>query len=236
MGEGFASGLDGDLGLEDVLAGLDNQGVDAAVEQAAHLLEVGGEHDVVAELAEGDQLGSGADGAGDEAGPVGGAEGGGGFAGDLGGGEIEGIGVVLEAEFGEDDAVGAEGVGFDEVGADVEEVAVDAFDGVGAGLGDDFDAVFEAGVVAEGQVEGVDGGSHGAVADEDALAEGMEKAGVVLGHIDLCGRTLPARRRGRACDGTQSEYYKLFAKLGNPHGYWELRTHDDGHHRTVIPV
>ena len=151
--EGEAGGLDRDLGLEDVQAGLDQEDVNAAVEEAAGLLEVAGEEVVVADLAEGDQLGAGAERADGEAWVVRGGDRVHGVAGEAGGGDVEVVGSVGEAEFGEDDAIGAEGVGLDGVTADVEEAAVNLLDGVGAGLDEDFGAILEAAIVSQRQVE-----------------------------------------------------------------------------------
>lgn len=105
-----------------------------------------------------------------------------GAAGDFGGGEVELVVMVLEVEFGEYDAVCAEGVGFDGVASDVEEAFMDFLDGVWSGLVEYFGAVFESAVVVEREVKGMEAGAHGTVEDEDALVEQIEKPLSVFGH------------------------------------------------------
>ena len=173
---GVVTGGEGDLGLEEVLAGFDEEDVDAAFDEGLGLLDVGGEHSVVGDVAERGELGGGADGAGDEAGLVGGGVFGGDAAGEAGGGEVEFAGALGDAELGEDEGGGAEGVGLDDVGAGGEVAGVDFADDVGAGDGEDFAAVFEAGVVlVDGESVVLDGGAHGAVVDDDTALQEIEE-------------------------------------------------------------
>ncbi len=193
---GVVAGGEGDLGLEEVLRGFDEEDVDAAFDEGFGLLDVGKEHRVVADVAERRELGGGADGAGDEAWAIGGGELAGGFAGEAGGGEVELAGALGDAELPEDEGRGAEGVGLDDVCAGFEVGAVDLADDVGAGDGEDLGAVLEAGVIAvDGEVVVLDAGSHRAVVDEDSLREGFEEAGHLC---PMRGR----RERGRlhGCD------------------------------------
>ena len=175
---GVVAGGEGDLGLEEVLRGLDQEDVDAAFDEGFGLLDVGREHRVVADVAERGELGGGSDGAGDEARAIGGGELAGGFAGDAGGGKVELAGAMRDAELLEDERRGTEGISLDDVRAGFEVGAVDFADDVGAGDGKDLGAVLEACVVTvDGERVVLDAGSHRAVVDKDSLREGFEEAG-----------------------------------------------------------
>jgi len=181
----FAHGVErgggGDFGDVEIELGLDEDGVDAAIDEAADLFRVGEKEGVVIDVAEGDGFGAGADGAGDEARLAVGEAGGGAF-GDLDGGDVHFVGAVFEAELGEDDAVGAEGVGFDAIGAGGVVTGVDFLDDIGAGEDEEIDAVFLVPEIFEGEVEGEDLGAHAAVEDHDAVFEEIEEGGIAGFH------------------------------------------------------
>ncbi len=129
--------LDGDqrrLGVAGVLAGLDDEEVDPALEQPARLL---GEarHQLVEGDAAGDadRLVGGAHGADDEARPIGGGELVAASHRELGGAPVELPRPVGQAVLGEHDRRAAEGVGLDEIGAGLEIGAVDIEDDIGPG-------------------------------------------------------------------------------------------------------
>jgi nucleotide-binding universal stress UspA family protein len=165
------------LGLQEVLAGLDEDGVDAAREQPLDLGLVGvaqlGERDVP----EGGQLGAGADRADDPARPVGRAV----VGRDLGRepgprlGELaDAVGDAVLAEVAE---VGAEGVGLDRVAAHVEVRRMHAPDDVGPRDVEDLVAALVALEVVEPEVGGLQHGAHRAVGDDDPLAQRCEQVG-----------------------------------------------------------
>ena len=162
----------GGLGVAGVLAGLDEQQVHAALEQAAHLLGEGGD-----ELGEGDAAGDrdrargGADGAGDEAGPIGRGELPRRFDGELGGAPVERPRLGLEAVLGEHQRRAAEGVGLDDVGAGLEVGAVHVEDHVRPGADQVFVAALELGAaeVVRTELLGLQHGPGRAVEHQDPL-------------------------------------------------------------------
>jgi hypothetical protein len=189
-------GVDGGFEFEDVLDGFDDEDVGAAVDETADLIEeeiddllesVLTEHRV---LGGGEETG-GADGAGDEAGVSGGAVVLRDAAGEFGGGAIELVGLVAEAVFLQLDFAAAEGVGFEDVDAGVEVAGVDVFDDGGVDEDEVVVAALFAAVVFGSELEVEDGGAHGAVVDEDALAGEVEE----LAHLWLYPG--PAARGGR---------------------------------------
>ncbi len=170
------------FGKQDVDAAFD-EGFDLFVVGVDHLVKRGGAMAGVFDIA-GDRklLVGGADGAGDEAGLFGIASGivVGGTAGQRDSGEIDFAHVVFQAEIGQSDAGCAEGVGFDNVGADFEIRAMDFLDGIGLGNAEDIDEipqvfrmVSELGTAKLGFVElqGMDHGAHGTVEDENSPGE-----------------------------------------------------------------
>ncbi len=174
---GVVGSGEGDLALEEVLAGLDEEDVDAAFDEGLALLHVGAEHGVVSDVAERGELGSGANGAGDEAGAVGSGEFIGYGAGELGGGKVQLAGALRDAELAQDEGGGPEGIRFDDVGAGGEVAAMDGGDDVRARDGEDLGAVLHLEIVVEGKIVALDGGSHGTVVDDDALGEEVEEGG-----------------------------------------------------------
>ena len=130
-------------GLQQVLGGLDQDRVDAAAQQARDLLLVGVAQGGEADVAEGGQLGAGADAAEHAARPVGRAVPVGGLPGDPGGGGGQLEDPVGDAVLPERGQVGAEGVGLDSVDAGVEVGGVDGPDHVGPGDVEDLVAALE---------------------------------------------------------------------------------------------
>jgi hypothetical protein len=115
------TGRDGGLARQQVVDGLDDQQVDAAFEESErHLLVTGGEV-VVGDLTERGELRARAHGAGHEARRSGTGVGIGDAARDLGRHHREFVRPLRDAVFGEHDREGAEGVGLDDVDADVQE-------------------------------------------------------------------------------------------------------------------
>src|SRR5512138_3636310 len=88
--------------------------------------------------------------------------------------------AVVTAVFFYGDAVGAEGVGFDDVHADVEEGAMDLLHGFG--VGDDQVVVTAVELLAAkvlgGEVLRLEASSHRAIEDEDALFERIKVSAV----------------------------------------------------------
>ena len=155
------------LDLEDVLRGLDDDQVGAAVDQALGLL---GED--LDQLGEGDLAERGVVGCGQVAGR---ADGAGhepvlahGLARDLGGLLVDLDRVVGQAPLLELDPAGLEGVRLDDLGARLDHRGVDALDHVGAVQDKRLVALaLEAHVVLLSQVELLEGRAHAAVEDDD---------------------------------------------------------------------
>ena len=105
-----------------------------------------------------------------------------GAAGDLCAGKIEVGGAALEAVFGHGDDLGVEGVGLDDVGAGIQVEAVNVFDDLRLGeiervviAAQVFGMAGELGAaeIGLGEAAGLDHGAHGAVDQEDALAQAL---------------------------------------------------------------
>jgi hypothetical protein len=164
---------DGGLRLQQVLRGLDEDGVHAAREHAAHLglvgVAQGGERDV----AEGGQLGARADRPDHPARlPVGAAvvrD----LAGDAGPGLRQLLDAALDAVLREVAQVGAEGVGLDRVDTGVEVGLVDGPHDVGPGHVEDLVAPLVALEVVQRRVLCLQHRPHGAVGHHHPLGEGL---------------------------------------------------------------
>ena len=170
VGHGPATADDGGLGLEQILDRLDDQEVDATVEQAPGRLLVAvalvGEGD----LAERGDLGAGAERAGHPA-----------VAGHVPGdaGRLQGqlTGPRRDAVFGQHPRQGAEAVGLDHVDPDVEERPVQVGHHVGPGVAQELVAPLHgrSAEVIRAQMAQLEVGPGGAVEDDHALAHGVEK-------------------------------------------------------------
>ena len=159
------------LGAEQVELRLDEEQVDAALEEAVGLHLVGVAQLGEADLAERGELGARADRAGHQPAVAVGH-----LAGDAGGGHVELVGPLGDVVLAERDGEGAEAGGLDDVDADVEEGVVHPGDDVGPGDDEQLVAALE-GLAAEvvgAQVEGLDVGAEGAVVDDDALVDEIE--------------------------------------------------------------
>ena len=173
--ERLAGAEDGGLDLEDVLRGLDDDQVDAALEQAPGLLREDGHELAEADRAERRVLGGGqvagrADRAGHEAVLADR------LAGDLGGPAVDLERVVAEAPLLELEPRGLERVGLHDLGAGLDHRLVDALDDVGAVEHERLVAAAgELVVVLEREVELLERGAHPAVEDDDVVADGGQE-------------------------------------------------------------
>ena len=175
---------EGCLDIAGVDGGLDEDDVNAALDELADLLI-----EVFFEFAEADaagdreRLGGGTNGSGDETGLGRSGEGVGGVAGQFGGAQIEVARLVADAELGENQGGRAEAVGFDDVRTGGEVGAVDVADDVGARFDEILGAVLEHGATAigDGEFALLEHGAHGPVEDEDAGGECVKKRLLALG-------------------------------------------------------
>ena len=167
------------LELQQVLAGLDEDRVGAALEHAQRRLQIGVPDHRVLGVPERRQLGARAHRSQHVALAVRGAHLVGDPAGD-GGGLLRQladlVGDVVVAEIAQ---VAAERVGLDRVGAGREVVAVDLLDDVGAGLVEDLVAALEVVEVVQRQIGFLQLSAHGPVAHQYPLRQGVEQVGVV---------------------------------------------------------
>ncbi len=182
--EGLARAEDGGLDLEDVLGRLDDDEVDAAVDQAARLLGEDRHQLAEADGAQRGVVGCGevpgrADGAGDEAVLAGRP------AGDLGGLAVDLERVLAQAPLVELDARRLEAVGLQDLGAGLDEGGVHALDDVGAVEHEDLVALAgQPAVVLRGEVELLERGAHAAVEDDDAIPDGLAKVAHQISHAN----------------------------------------------------
>jgi hypothetical protein len=154
------------LGLQQVLAGLDLDGVGPLVDHRLDGLLIDVADRGEADVAQGRQFGAGPDGAHHEPRPVRGGGGVGGLTGDPGGGSGELDRPLRDVVLAQSGQVGAEGVGLDEVGPGGQVAVVDVADDVGAGDAEDLVASLEPGEVVIGEIRGLQHGAHRAVQNE----------------------------------------------------------------------
>ena len=165
------------LHLQQVLAGLDEDRVGAAVEHAGHAFEVGVADDLERGVAQARQFGPGPDGTEHETGGavgrgthlVGDAAGDGGA---LVGQFADAVRDVVVTEVGQ---VAAECVGFDGVGAGLEVGSVDIGEYVGPGVVEDLVTAFEAVEIVKGQICGLEHRAHRTVADQHPAGHGRQE-------------------------------------------------------------
>ncbi|MCY1010723.1 hypothetical protein OV079_35200 [Nannocystis pusilla] len=188
------------LDLQDVLAGLDEDAVGAAVDEALGLAHDAGQQVVEAHVAERDQAGAGADRAEHEARPLGGRVLARDLLGDLGGAPVQRVTLAREVELGQHVRHAAEGVGLDAVGPGLEVGGVDVPDDVGPRAHQDLGAAVVTPVVVGGQGARLDHGAHGPVAHEHALLHGPQQrqGAPARGQIEARDRdgNVIARRHG----------------------------------------
>ncbi len=186
------------LRLQQVLARLDEERVDAARDHRRALLGVGVAQKRVRCVAEARQLGAGADRPEHPPWTVGGRD----LVGDPASHARAGLGELrdarLDAVLGEVGPVRAERVRLDRVDADVEVGPVDARDHVGPGGVEDLVAALVALEVVETEVGGLDHGAHGAVRDDHTLGQGGEEIRRRLRHERIVVAAAAQGRRGAA--------------------------------------
>ncbi len=186
------------------MEGFEEEHVRAAGNERAEGVAIGVLELLPGDLAEGDELGSGAEGTGHEA-----ATDLGGFGGlasrdcALDGGLADFGDEFGDIVFGEHDAGGSESVGFDNVATGIIVGAVNGGDDLGASEVEDFVAAIEGltvhaeggsgglgwprmsggeGEVVEGQIGVLELGAHRAIPNQDTLFESMDKFGTIPAH------------------------------------------------------
>ncbi len=169
------TGGNGDLGLEQILAGLNQQHIDAAFNKRIGLFLVRGVHRVVADVAERGQLGGGANGAGDEARLLGGRILVGNLAGKFGRGNVQLAHAVGQIVLGKHNVARAKAVGFDNVAASLEVLRVDGTDDVGPRKHEQFVAALFAPEILGRKVVLLHKSAHAAVINEYAPLQFFEK-------------------------------------------------------------
>ena len=190
--EGAHDARDRGLHLEQILTGLEQEQIDAALHERRRLLGVQFGQFVERNLGEGgirrgDQHARGPERTGHEARALGRREFVGGFARDLGGAAVEFHGPLAQAVLVELEPRGGERVGLDDVGAGLEVALVDAPDQLGPEEDDRLVAAPVA-AAAEGRIiefEGHQFGAHGAVEDHYALGECGQISRVHCSHYAL---------------------------------------------------
>ena len=169
--------VDGGLDLQRVLAGFDQDGIDTAGDQAAALFSQRGFQRVVGDVAQAGQLCARPNAADDPAVAAVG-EGVRGFPRQFAGDLVDLEGAVGEIEFAQGDRGAAEGIGFHHVGAGSEVAAMDLTHHVGAGQDQHVGAVLAAPVVLfDVQRQRLDVAAHAAVAQQNAIAQGIKQMG-----------------------------------------------------------
>ena len=164
---------------QQVEEGLDDDDVDAAVEQAPglhlELVAQGGE----ADLAQRRELGARPDRSGHEPGMIGGGEAVGRLPGDAGPGQVDLVGPVSHVVLTQSGWKTTEGARLDDVDAHLQEAGVELTDDVGPGDDQHLVAALEgfAPEIVRREVPLLDAGAERAVIDEDAVAHGVEEAG-----------------------------------------------------------
>ena len=195
VGHRPAHAQDGRLGLQEVLAGLDDDRVGPARDEAAAALGVGVAEADERLVAQRRQLRAGADRAEHVPRPVRCRDLVGHLAGQHGAllGELaDPFGDVVLGEVGQ---VRAEGVGLDGVRARLEVGAVDGADHVGPGVVEDLVAALEAREIVEHQIRGLQHRAHRAVGDDDPVAQSLQKTilDAVRLHVSSSRQTGPPR-------------------------------------------
>ena len=206
--EHFFGGENGRLGVERVENGFDQDDVDAAIQQAVQLLYIGDPQFVEGDVARArvvhvrrdrGGLGLGAQRAGHEARLVGRAVLVTGLARQLGGHQVQFVGQFRQVVVALRDRRGAEGIGFDDVGAGLQVLAVDLRNHVRAHQRQQLVVALQVlAVVGEAlaakiglaQLVALDHRAHGAIQDQDALAKQageIAAAGIAFGRIRQAG-------------------------------------------------
>ncbi len=181
------------LDAQEVELRLDQEEVDAALEEAQRLFLVGVAELGVGDLPQGGELGSRPHGTGHPTGPFRGGELVAHRAGQLGRGAGQRPGPMRQPVLGQHDRGGAEGVGLGHVATNLVEGAVHLGHQVGPGLHQDLVAPLQvvAPEVVRAEPEQLEVGPHGSVEDQHALVERTQVA--------RCGRVESAQQFGRRC-------------------------------------
>ena len=118
---------------------------------------------------------------------------------ELGGAAVDLVRVLAQAIFGEHDGRAAEGIRLDNVRASFEIFAVNPEHHVGPGNHQILVAAFEVrpAEILRGQVGLLQHGAHGAIQDEDALAEQFAKGQALLDQVSHVLRIIPWERPER---------------------------------------
>ena len=202
LGAGVLRAEDRGLALQQVVDGLDQQRVGAAVEQAAGLLPVGGAEAVEVDLPQAGQLGARPHRPHDPArAAVPGRVGVGRLARQARGGGVDLVGAVGQVVLRQRDRRGAEAVGQHGVDARVEVDPVQPPHDVGVAEVEVLVAAVEAAEVVGRQAEALQAGARGAVEDDDALSRGVEQGRAWGRHWNPSSERCRPRRRvaGSAC-------------------------------------
>ncbi len=173
---GPAAGGHGGLGLQQVHAGLDDEQVDAALQQTARLLFVGVPESDEADVTDGRQLRPGPDRAGHVAWPPVAGPAGRDLLGDAGRRHVQRVGPIGDAVLLQHGAERAEAGRLDHVHAHREEVVVHGGDDVRPGQAQHLVAALElrAAEVVRREVEPLDEGAEGAVEHDQAVVDRIE--------------------------------------------------------------
>ena len=173
---GGAHTIDRGLGAEQVELRLDDEQVDAAVDQAERLLGVEVTQFAVPDLTEGREPRARTHRPGDESLAVRGRGVLGGVSRDAGGDAVQLTGAVREPVLAEGHAERSERVGLDHVGTGGEVLGVQPPDHVGSGLDQDLVAALQVGTaeVIGGEALLLEPGAGAAVEDDHALVEGTQ--------------------------------------------------------------
>ena len=188
--------------LEQVHARLDDEQIDATLEQPARLDLVGVAEIGEVDVAEARKLCARSDRATDVSGPAVGGVAVGNLAGDPCGGDVQVVGAIGDVVLGEDGGEAAEAGGLDGVDADVEERRVHGGDDVGPREAQHLVAALE-GLPAEvvgRQVESLHVRAEGTVEDDDPLGHGIEVRLVRHGVPRLLAHLRRHRGRWDRCD------------------------------------
>ena len=186
------------LGLQQVLAGLDQQNVHAGIDQRGYLLNVGGTHVVEADVLQRRQLRRRANGAGHKA-----RFARRGIVRRDGASEFDRLGIqfgnaILETVLGQHNARSTEGIGFDYVAADLQEGCMNVANDIRTAEHQQFIAALLAPVVVGGGVAKLNIGPHGAVVNDNALIHRLEEITHKCNPLNSCCVILRDHRKVKA--------------------------------------
>ena len=98
-----------------------------------------------------------------------------GFSGDLCCRDVDFRDSVLKVVLGQNDASGAEGIGLNHIAANLKETGMDVADDIRPTQNQQFVASLFSPEIIDTGIAGLDAGAHGAVVNDNALADGLEK-------------------------------------------------------------